>query len=117
MRNKVKNEIHTKASKKVQKVIESFANNLEGKKIVNFLYYLKDDRGNSYIDYNSIGTIELICLLEYCWYSKINQIKGEDYADKLEPEELMAEFIAFVLKKEFVNIKHLKKLLKEDSHE
>ena len=31
MRNKVKSEIHTKASKEVQKIIESFANNLEGK--------------------------------------------------------------------------------------
>ena len=117
MKNKVKSEVHTRASKDVQKVIESFANILEGKKIFNFLYYLKDDKGNSYLDYNSIGTIELISLLEYCWYSRINKFKGKDYADKLEPDELMAEFIAFVLKGEFVNIKHLKKLLKEDSHE
>lgn len=36
MKNKVKSEIHTSTSKEVQKVIESFANNLEGKKIVHF---------------------------------------------------------------------------------
>lgn len=114
MKNKVKSEIHTSASKEVQKVIESFANNLEGKKIVHFLYYLKDDKDKSYVNYNSIGTIELISLLGYCWYARISEFKGEDYADKLEPEELLSEFIAFSIKKDLVNIKYLKKLLREN---
>ncbi len=114
MRNKVKNEVHIKGGKGVSKIFEKFANDLKDKEITTFLYLIEDSKGESYFNFNSISTSDLLSIVCYCWANKICDLKGKDYSENLEVGEILGEFISFCIKKHIVDVDYLKKLLREN---